>query len=312
MRLTLLRAKEALARKSPADQLEFRINRVCERYLLHGKFAGSLQRLAIYAPYGQVTLPRGYRTMEGVKIDGVVLEMANQWYELIPGQSDSFGYSLNAVRDLGDGWAVMRTPPIDSMDLTIPQQDFPEGGTISVSYPGSETLATTIEGRDQDGVPITLEFTGEQTLASPFSRISRIHKEIGDVPVTIRYTGEDAAITTIAIMEPTEEETYYRRYILDNFRLIEQVAAIALCKRRHIEFTSDSDILPFSNISALALGMDALQQEDEGEYARSDQLWAQGVDLLNKELQDTDGDNMFPAIRFLYPGRTQPNLTSFY
>lgn len=312
MRLTLLRAKEALARKSPADQLEFRINRICERYLLHGKFAGSLQRLAMYAPYGQITLPRGYRTMEGVKVDGTVQEMANQWYEFLPGQSDTFGYSLNAVRDLGDGWAVMRTPPNDSTDVTVPRPDFPEGGTISVSYPGSETLEVTIEGRDQDGVPVTLEFAGEETLDSPFSRISRIHKEIGDVPITIRYTGEDAAITTIAILEPSEEETYYRRYILDAFRATEQVAVMAFCKRRHLEFTSDSDVLPFSNISALLIGMEALNSEDEGEHTRADQLWAQGVDLLNKELGDTEGDNAFPGIRFLYPGRTQPKLTSFY
>jgi hypothetical protein len=57
MRLTLLKAKEALKGKAPADKLEYRLNRACERMMTSGKYAGSLHRLALAAPYGQLTLP---------------------------------------------------------------------------------------------------------------------------------------------------------------------------------------------------------------------------------------------------------------
>jgi hypothetical protein len=314
MRLTLLRAKEALSSKSPADRLEFRLNRACERLLLHGKFAGSLQRLAVLAPYGQLTLPRYYRTVEGVKVNGLVYELANLFYEYLPGKSDTFGYSLNAVRDLGDGWAVMHTPTLLTAvpDPATPQQDFPDEGTISVDYTGSEILVVTLSGRDQSGAPVDLVFNGKETHANPFSRITRVHKEQGDVTVTVTFTDVDTTTTTLAIMDPLEEETYYRRYMIDTLKDQASVVVTALCKRRHIEFASDKDVLPFSNISALSLGMDALQYESEGDKTRADENWLSAVDILNQELKDTDGENSFPAVRFLYPAGTTPNLRSFY
>lgn len=311
MRLTLLRAKEALVKKAPIDELEFRLNRACERLLLHGKFAGTVQRLAISAPYGQLTLPRRYRTLEGIKVDGSVYDIANQWYEFLPGRSDALGYSLAAVRDLGDGWAVMRTPNISSTDPTAPIQDFP-AGDISVTYSGSEVLVVNIEGWDANGLPVTLTFNGKETHASPFARVSRIHKEQGDVSVIVNFTDTDAVVTPIALMEPSEEETYYRRYQVDT--LVDQptVAVSALCKRRHIEFASDNDILPFSNLSALSLALDALQFEAENDQGRADELLGSAVELLNAELKDTNGENELPAIRFLYPAGTKPQWTSNY
>lgn len=297
--------------------MDYRLNRVCERLLTHGKFAGSIQRLAISAPYGQLTLPRSYRTVEGVKVNGLVHEMGNQWYEFLPGKSDAMGYSLDAVRDLGDGWAIMRaprvTPPTD-VDATIPIQDIPNGGTIEVDFSGADqpNIKVLIEGRDVEGMPNSLEFTGKQTLANPFARISRVHKDFSNVSVRITYETDDAIQTVLAIMEPTEEETYYRRYIIDNHVQSPTLAVAALCKRRHIEFTSDRDLLPFSNIYALERGLDALQYEAENDVTLADQYWMKAVDALNDELKDTNSANDFPVIRFVYPGHTYPKWTSQY
>lgn len=318
MRLTLLRAKEAVRHRVPETLVEARLNRVCERLLTHGKYTGSIQRLAISAPYGQLTPPRAYRTIEGVKVNGAVHEMGNQWYEFLPGKSDMAGYYMDAVRDLGDGWAIMRTPritpPTTAPDVTVPVQDIPDGGTITVGFPGSNdpTLTVLIEGRDSNGLPISLSFAGQQTLANVFTRISRIHKEQGTRSVTITYTTDDAVATVIAIMEPKEEETYYRRYIIDSHVNEPTLAVACLCKRRHIEFTSDTDILPFSNIYALERGLDALQYEDENDVTLADQYWDKAVAALNDELKDTNSDNSFPIIRFIYPGHSYPNYTSHY
>lgn len=317
MRLTLLRAKEAVRHRSPEDRLEARLNRVCERLISNEKYNGSMVRLSISAPYGQLTPPRQFRTVEGIKVNGVVHPQANPWYEFIPGKSDTAGFYMDAVRDLGDGWAIMRTPritpPTTPADISIPVRDIPSGGTLTVSFPGSNnTREVLIEGRDDNYQPLSLVITGQATAANIFSSITRIHKEQGTVSVTLTYTTTDSVATILAIMEPKEEETFYRRYIIDSHTSAATLAVAALCKRRHIEFTNDNDVLPFSSIYALERGLDALQYEDENDITLAGQYWGLAVDALNDELKDTLSDNSFPVIRMIFPGGTYPKFTSHY
>lgn len=318
MRLTLLRAKEAFRNKAAAENLDFRLNRVCERLLLHGKFAGSLIRLAIRAPYGQLTLPRRFRTVEGVKVDSLVYELANHWYEFLPGKGNPKDFALDSVRDLGDGWAVMHTPqpPAGSPAPTITTlvTDFPQGlGSISVSYPGPTNYPIKIEGQDEDEVPQELNFTASgQSFTNPFARITRISTQRSAVRQVVTFTNTDSAQTVLAIISPSEEETYYRRYLIDIKSQEANAIVECLAKRRHIEFTSDDDILPFSNVSAIGLGLDALQHEDEDDHTLADQIWNKAVDILNKELKDTNAENTMPGVRFFYPGHSTPNLRSHY
>lgn len=293
MRLTLLRAKEALAKKSPADELEFRLNRACERLLLHGKFAGSLRRIALVAAYGQIALARQFRTIEGVKVDGLVYEIANHWWAFLPGKSDVSSFITDAVVDLGDGWATMTDTPLL--------------GTLSSTVAG-----VTIYGENAIGTPIELVLADTAEHANPFTTVSRIHKEMGTAPVTVRQTDASAIVTILAIMDPDEEETFYRRYLIEANTNASTSVVEALVKIRHIEFTSDSDILPISNISALSLALDALQAESEQDTALSANYMGQAVDILNMELEDTNAVDTMPMIRFLYPGNTAPNFRSHY
>lgn len=298
MRLTLGKAKEYLAKFAPADVIEYRLNRVCERLLLDGKFSGSLVRLALVAKYGQITLPRRYRTVEGIKVGGRVHEIANHWYEFLPGKGDLCGFSLNTVRDLGDGWAIMYDLPID--------------GTLTTAYAGGGTHVITVEGEDEDGMPIELVFNGQETKANPFTKINRVHKEQIAVPVTLYHTAADTTVTNMALIEPSEEETFYRRYIDDSITATAETAVTALCKIRHIEFSNDSDVLPFSNLSALENGLNGLQYEAENDKGLAKDYFDTAVSILNAELADTNADNSLPAIRFVYPAGTTPQFTSFY
>lgn len=285
----------------------------------HRKFVGSTHRIAIRALYGQVTLPRQYVSLLGVKVNGFHYDIGNQWYEFLPGNNDVSGFSLNAVRDLGDGWAIMYTPRVNEdtpFDLTVPVNDIPDGGTITVTH--TARVATpeeivTIYGRDSEGMPVTLEFAGSETLPNPFARIERIHKEMGPTAVRISYKTDDDIETLLALMEPKEEETDYHRYIIDTRQCsAENTAVGALCKRRHIEFTSDQDILPFGNISALEAGMDALQFEAENDKPLAESYWDTAIKLLNEELGSTNTSTSFPKIRFVHAPGTTPNLTSRY
>lgn len=317
MRLTHLRVKEALAHKCTASRLDYRLNRVYERLLTNGKFLGSMQRLAIAAPYGQLTLPRQFLSVEGVIVNGDSFDIANRWYEFLPGRGT--GYSLAALRDLGDGWAVMHTPQQEETNTpTIAVQEFPAGGTLTVTHADTEEHPVTFEGLDATGMVInslTIALKDTPT-ACPFSRITRIHKDLDKdyYPVTVTFTDAAAVDTVIAIMEPGEEETYYRRYMIDIFACSQNpdVAVVALCKRRHVEITRDSDIVPINNISAIEKCLDALQYEDENDMTLAGQYMNTAIKILNDALGDANGAASFPLIRFEYPGRTRTYLTSNY
>ncbi len=318
MRLTLLKAKEAFRSKASAAELDFQLNRVCERLLVHGKFAGSLVRLAMRAPYGQLTLPRHFRTVEGVKVNSQVYELANHWYEFLPGKGNTLDFALDVARDLGDGWAVMHTPqapagspPITNTTLVT---DFPEGvGQIKVDYPGSTDYTVNVYGYDGNEIPVSLTFTtNHQVLTNPFARIVQIQAQRTPISITVTFIQTDSAVTTLANIEPTEEETYYRRYMIDIKRQDPNALVEVLAKRRHIEFTADDDVLPFANLSAIGLGLDALQHEKEDDHTLADQIWNKAVDMLNAELKDTLAENVSGTLRLFYPGHTTPYLRSHY
>lgn len=303
MRLTLLKAKEALRHRSPEDKLEYRINRCCERLLLNGKFAGSMHTLRIRLFYGQLTLPMQYRTVEGFKLCDHNYGLANQWYQYLPGHNTllSVGCGLEPLRDLGDGHATIYTLPL--------------AGELSIDYTGAADQPVTIYGTDADAMPVKLVIADKtETPTNPFVHITRVHKEQGPVSVRMIHTATDTTETLLAVMAPTTEETYYRRYILDGASTTDtgDTEAFVFAKRRHIEFTDDEDVLPFTNISALESMMDSLQYRGENDITLADRCEADAVNVLNNELGDTNADVSFPVVRFVYPGGTTPRLTSHY
>lgn len=309
MRLTLGKAKEALKAKAPAEKLEHRINRLHERLLLHGKFQGSIVRLAMIARFGQLTPPRFIRAVEGIKFcNGIVPQIANRWFDFMPRQrswwsssqtggiGSNCGFGMSLTRDLGDGHAVL--------------YDLPIGGNLR-SDVASGTPVLTVYGYDANHRPLIVTLTGNQTVVNPFTVISRVHKEQKTVAITLTHVATDLTETPLAIMEPTEEETWYHRYRIDSQSLVAETSLEALCKLRHIEFTSDQDVLLISNISALELGMDALQFEAENDHTTADKYLIKAVDLLNRELSDTNSDNDIPTIQFRHIGGA-PNFNFGY
>ncbi len=302
MRLTLLKAKEVLAKKAPSDELEFRLNRGVERLILNGKFNGSMQNVALAAPYGNVALPQMYRTIEGVKVDGVVIPIANQWYQYMPGKSDFCGCGLEILRDLGDGHALMRDLPLD--------------GTLSLAYTSGTPQVLTLYGTDINGLPTTLIITGPTPVANPFAAITRVHKSLipVDAPVGVKLVHTDIVSieTMLCLIMPFEEETFYRRYMVETKSSVADATILAICKRRHVEFTQDQDILPFSNISALSLALDGLQMESENDVTLSRSYFSDAVGLLNAELADTNSKSDLPPFRKIFAPGNRPNFRSTY
>lgn len=302
MRLTLLKAKEVLASHAPADVLEDRINRAIERILVSGKFNGGMDRIGLQVLYGDLTLPRQWRTIEGVKVDRnadgsyMVRQLTNGWYEFLEGKvsvtdTQRSGFGSDTVRSLGDGHACMH--------------DLPTGGTISILPKDVGIILVVppytvkIYGKDTNYMPTTLTLTNAAPVAAnPFMKIDRIHKDQGPYNVTVTHTATDATTTTLAIMEPTEEETFYRRYRDDSLTSVASCTAVAYAKKRHLELTSDEDVLPITNITALGMAMDSLQYLAENDVSLSRQYQDSAIDLLNEELKDSHSADEIPGLRF--------------
>ncbi len=297
MRLPFAAAQLALSSHAPDDSdiLKDRINRAHERIILDGKFNGSTQRIAISALFGNIPLPRHYRTIEGVKVNGVVTTLTNGWYEFLEGKGSAMGFDMNNVRSLGDGWATMNDVPLLG-DLTA-----------------SDDLV--LFGEDANAMPIRLELAATTPTANPFTTIARVSRVAPDPagnPVTLTHTSTDAVVTTLALMEPNEKETFFRRYRLDNYINVSSAVVEALVKRRHIELTQDDDLLFITNITALGWAMDSLQYMAENDHTVADGYHNRAVALLNNELQDGHSVDEVPTIKLHYPGKTEPRFQSFY
>lgn len=299
MRISFAYAKEKLAKHALSVDLDDRINRACERLILHGKFVGSVVRLALAAQYGNLVLPRRCQTLLGVKVEGRPFSIANQWYEFLESRNDAKGYSLNAVRDLGDGFATLT--------------DLPSGGSIKVEVvsgtPGEDFSVRIFGEGDSSVVETTPTDETPSSDANPFTTITRISKPSG-VSIRVTHLADEGTSTLLALMEPGETETFYRRYMLDTLADQASASVTARCKLRHVEMVADDDILPFGNLSAVGLAMDALQYESENDLERATVYFANAVNLLNKELGSSQAPGTFPAIRFLYPGGTEPRFRS--
>lgn len=309
-RLTLGLAKEKLAQHSPPEQLEDRINRSIERILVDGKFNGSMDRIMLQVLNGDITLPRQYRTLEGIKIDkdatGAyrVRTLTNGWYEFLESKVtiqdlDQHGYGMDTVQSRGDGWPIMH--------------DLPIGGYLRYGPIAPATPTLKIYGRDVNSMPITLTFTGPGTQANNFVRIDRIHESISTT-ASFLYHNPDLLTTDpnpLAIIEPLEQETFYRRYHDDALSNIASCNAICYVKRRHIEYESDDDILEITNLTALGFEMDSLHYMSENDVSLANQYHDEAIRVLNEELRDTHAVDEVPTLRFRHPGGA-PRLVSHF
>jgi len=312
MRLTLGLAKEKLSSHSPAEVLEDRINRAIERILVDGKFNGSMDRIALQVVYGDLTLPRQYRTVEGVKIDRdangnfKVRVLTNGWYEFLESKVTvqdmaRQGYGMDTVQSRGDGWAIMH--------------DLPLGGYLNLSYTGTPDPTVTIYGRDTNFMPIQLVLNSTTAVANPFTRIERIHTGVTPFVTTVFHAptlfSAQSDQTTLAIIEPLEQETFYRRYHDDALSNIAACNAICYVKRRHLEYESDEDVLEITNLTALGFEMDSLQYMSENDVTLANQYHDEAIRVLNEELKDTHAVDEVPTLRFRHPGGA-PRLVSHY
>jgi hypothetical protein len=160
-------------------------------------------------------------------------------------------------------------------------------------------------------MPIQLVLNNTTVTANPFTTIYRIHMGITPFVTTLNQIATDTTVTTLAIIEPLEQETFYRRYHDDALSNIATCNAVCYVKKRHIEYESDEDMLEITNLTALGFEMDSLQYMAENDVSLANQYHDEAIRVLNEELKDTHAVDEVPTLRFRHPGGA-PRLVSHY
>jgi hypothetical protein len=186
------------------------------------------------------------------------------------------------------------------------------GGQLILSYLGSDTLTLTVYGTDENYLPVQLALTGNTTVDNPFVHIDRIHREQGSVPMTLTHTAIDLTQTMLAVLAPKQEEAYFHTYRISTLSCKQNAIVRALAKLRFVPFESDQDVLPFTSVTALELGMQAINFEFENDLTTAQTYWNKAIEVLNNELYDSKAVDEWPVIRMIYPGHTEPHWTSHY
>lgn len=265
---------------------------------------------------------RGYTSAPTVEVQGdgagatVSIEMRNGSVSKIKIENPGSGYTTATIVFTGGGdygsveaaaVATVVNGALDSVSLVV-------GGNLRLTYAGIDDAPMTIYGTDQNFQPVKTILTGTTTpqSANLFTHIDRVHKEQTEFPMTLTHIAVSGDETPLAILSEKTEESYYHRYRVDTLALTRDATITALAKLKFVEFESDQDVLPFTNMAALELAMRAENFIDENDVVLAAQYWTEAIDLLNAELKDAKAVDEYPVIRFIYPGRTAPKYTSHY
>jgi len=286
--MTFAEAKTALADHAPAAKLESRINRALERLINTAKFVGTVRKATVTAFNGAFATPRDVRSVLGARVCNVGLLPANRYFEFIPGRYCIEDYS-SMYRDLGHS-PIFR-------DRVYTQYYKATGLT------GSESVTVTY--RNANGT------LGRETLTagSPQGEISgeivRIAKTLTTNPILINdLSDEDGTVSMlIAVLNPGQTESDYRRYTVDSLvsttDLDQEHSVELLCKLKHVELVTNTDLMPITNLSGLALALDSLQAESVHDYGLSEAQWQRALRIFNEE-QASEFPIAVPPVRLVW------------
>jgi hypothetical protein len=287
MNLTLAAAKSALARFiAPGLDTTQIINNACERLINGGRWKGTQDHLVFQVNHtGLLTLPRQYMTVLGIKVDAYARQLANQWYELLPGTGDRSQLS-SYVRDEGDGYCIFGdVGSFGPVALKAVCEGFdPEQHTIRVQGIDEEGQEI-FDSNGERGVELTFNGAASAVL---FTQITGVIKPPTNAIAKLVSASSNGEQWVIGLYEPGELRPCYRRYFVPEAagaRGLKSVMVTALCQRRHVEATHPNDLLFTANIGALQNAVLGLHYEEHGDGSRAEYHFNKAVSLLNDELK---------------------------
>lgn len=291
-RLTVSDVRSILYRiVNPADANDplflIYLNQACERLINSGKWAGTLVTVLFDSSDGYITLPREFLAILGAQVDDSPVLTYTQFHEYIVtgyGQIDETQGFDGVLTDMGDGYCV--------------QTDISADCTLRVKINSSQDVGSIVRlfGKDEDGETIYDDdgIEGiELTLASPSATTTQQFSVITGIQADAlvgRWTLWEVisgAETQIGSYQPGETRPMYRRYKTG----VSTNAIRALCRRRFVPLTEESDWVIPGNLGALRQAIDAIHKEEVDADSDADAMWARAYRLLNEEAKAVSGGN---------------------
>jgi hypothetical protein len=272
-----------------------RINELCERFFVSGRWKGMLSEVELETFQGSITLPRRYEAILGVTVKGAPKTPFSRWHHFAPGgpghQSDGAYRGPSNVVDAGDHHPVTQNPSFSQFRLRVKVPSTSDRDTANYLL---------LRGRAVDGTPVysedgtegvALTMAGEvATTDAVFSKLESVVKPLTNGFVTLYAVALDGAEEELANYEPGETQPRYRRYQLTGED--EPTAVRALCKRRFVPVLAESDEIVPSNFGALKLGLMSLKYEDTNDMERANEYFMKALMLLNSELKEARGSQL--------------------
>lgn len=279
-----------------------RINEVCERFFVSGRWKGMLVEVDLTVTDDYVTLPRRCESILGVSVEKAPVTPFGRWYSFVPGgpgQIDSSSYSgPDLILDEGDNHPTFIDPPFDSFRLRVkvPNAADRDEGNYLVCR-GTDTDGKTVyTSEGEEGYILSMD-GAEVTSPEYFTTITSVSKPPTQGYATLWAVSPDGAEFQIGEYEPGETEIGYRRYRIVRATGSETPSIRALCKRRFIPAVSENDEIIPDNMGALKLGLISLKYEDTNDLERATEYFQRALSLLNAELKEQRG-SQFNTMRF--------------
>jgi hypothetical protein len=278
----------ATATQAQKDAADFRINQVVERFLVEGKWKGTLRRVAVDINDGYIVLPRELGTILGIEY---VYDSGCCCHSQIYSKFHEFAHGITCCST--------GTYPISETTQTFLTPDAPF--TFRVKSTATSGTIKFIGGWDEDNqeyfgadeVSITNGTTNGTRTYNVMPPTGGIQKSETTVPVELYSVDSDGNETLIAVYAPWEEVPAYKKYKIPDFPTNPSYALV-FGKLAYVPCVNDTDIVIPSNYGALKIGLKALQSEDTEEDESAMKDWERAYRILNNEVTEAEGDSEFP------------------
>lgn len=157
---------------------------------------------------------------------------------------------------------------------------------------------------DSANLTVSVVLDGTATGTSTTQKFNRLDSWIKTTPSNgiidlVAVDVSTAEETTIAIVEPGELVSAYRRYRMPAASANNVTEVEVVAKRAYVPMRSDYDIVFPSHLGAIKLMMMALRYEDTNDLERAAVFEQKALSLLDNDKQEYDGDATIQPLQFM-------------
>jgi hypothetical protein len=289
------------------------VNELIPRLANRGDWPGFELPVRVVVRNGNVTWPRSVSQVR--KINGCRgnIPMHSVWHEFLEYRGSrhihswqgwlhgehKMTYQFNSCtyNDLDGTPSTVRVIPLQAADIGVPITIF---GTDQYNQP---LITQNPTGQIQLGLTIDAQLPYAETPI--INSIQRVVKGVSQGNIMLYgFNQAQQALYDLACYEPSEINPSYVRYKLDGHwpnnggsTCCGHQTVVALVKLKFIPVTLPTDGLIFLDGAegALYAGLRALKREQSGDGAGAKGYWAQAIEELNRQLEDYNPQENFPA-----------------